>query len=268
MDSGLYIVNGKKAEQIDIFDRGLQFGDGVFETMLCIHGSIKNYEYHWDRLTNGCEKLAINCPDIKDVIRGYIADFNLQRGVAKLIVTRGSTKRGYWAADTVKANWILNISERSSPNLEVVHEGIVSAISPIRLCKDKLLGGIKHLNRLPQVLARQQMSADVQEVIMLDNENRVIEGCMSNIFYVREKKLLTPVIDDCGVFGVMRRYVMESARGMGIYCEERETYLNDILEADELFFTNSLIQIWPVRKLGDRVFSVGPTTRSLMSIVS
>ncbi|MNV85640.1 Aminodeoxychorismate lyase [compost metagenome] len=129
------------------------------------------------------------------------------------------------------------------------------------------MAGIKHLNRLEQVLARAEwQDAEHAEGLMLDASGRVIEGVYSNLFLVQDGVLLTPDLSRCGVAGVMRAELLAQAEAQGMRCDVGDIALDALLQADEVFLCNSLYGVWPVRALQQHRWSVGPLTRKLQVI--
>jgi len=121
------------------------------------------------------------------------------------------------------------------------------------------LAGIKHLNRLDQVIARNEWRChSIHEGIMLDADGYVVEGTMSNLFLVKNGKLMTALLDRAGVAGIMRSVILEQARLRAIDLEIRRIRLNELITADEIFLTNSVIGVWPVRQFETRRYQVGP----------
>jgi len=147
---------------------------------------------------------------------------------------------------------------------EYTQEGVAVRLCETRLSCNPALAGIKHLNRLEQVLARAEWSEEtIAEGVMLDTAGRMVEGTMSNLFLVRGGALVTPSLEQCGVAGVMRAQVMESAAALGIPCHVTTVSLEEFSAAEGIFLTNSLFGIWPVRQFEGRTFSVSPLVQHL-----
>jgi 4-amino-4-deoxychorismate lyase len=144
----------------------------------------------------------------------------------------------------------------------------------VRLCTTRLgsnpqLAGIKHLNRLEQVLARQEWNdPDIREGLLLDAEGFMIEGTMSNLFTVTGKSLATPDLTGCGVAGIMRTVVLEQAASLGLDVTVKPLPLAAVQQADEVFLTNSLIGIWPMIELENRAWNPGPVTRQMQECLA
>ena len=259
------LINGRATGRIGADDRGLQFGDGLFETMAVTRGRIQFIDYHLERLASGCRRLDIP-PIPPEVLRRETEQLAREqaRAIIKLIVTRGAGGRGYRPPADVTPSRILYRLPWPDHPAENATSGVVVRVCETRLGRNPRLAGLKHLNRLEQVLARNEWDDPaIAEGLMLDEAGKVIEGTMSNVFVVISGRLLTPRLTDCGVAGVMRRAVMELAAAAGIATEERELELEALGMAEEIFLTNSLIGLWPVRGLGERTWQQGAVTREL-----
>jgi len=261
----LWLVNGRRTG-VDPADRGLAYGDGLFETMGAADGRVRWLDYHLERLIGGCARLAIEPPD-PDVLRAEIAAQCPRSGrfVVKLIVTRGPGERGYRPPAAPKTTRILGISDwHDYPPAHYSH-GIRVRVCELRIGVSPALAGLKHLCRLEQVLAQLELRGhDVEQGLLLDTSGHVVGGSNSNVFAVRGSKLLTPATTRNGVAGVMRRVVLENAAEAGLAPHEAELTLRDLQTADELFMANSLFGIWPVARLDERAFATGPATKRLM----
>ena len=250
-------------------DRGLAYGDGLFETIAVRRGQPRLLERHLQRLGTGCQRLRIPC-DIAQLgaeVEAYAA--LLGAGVAKLLLTRGDGLRGYAPPAEPEVRRLLLASP--APAYPAAHavEGIVLFPCTTRLASQPLLAGLKHLNRLEQVLARGEWtSTEYAEGLMLDQDGKPIEGVFSNLFLVREGRLLTPALDRCGVAGVLRGLLLDIAAREGIQAEVLPLALADLRGADEVFLCNSQYGIWPVRRYAAANWSVGPVTRKLQGSIN
>ncbi len=251
MDS---LLNGIPADSISVYDRGLAYGDGVFETMPVRGGEPLLIEAHMERLQQGCLRLGIPAPDIQ-LCRDEIERLCSGRtGVLKLLITRGSSGRGYAPRHDMQPNRLLLFSKWEAYPRQFYTAGIHVGICRTRLSRQEQLAGIKHLNRLETVLATREFDSNLlQEGLMLDYDNRIIECTRSNIFFIRNGRLHTPDLQHCGVNGVMRQHILQCARDNGMQTEVRDIVMDEALQMDEAFISNSLIGVWPVTRLGDKI---------------
>lgn len=263
-----WLVDGKPG-RVDPRDRGLAYGDGVFETMAARSGRIRWLDYHLDRLEEGCRRLAIPLADrdtITHEISAVCADGD--RAVVKLIVTRGVSARGYAPAEIPEPTRIIGMARWPAHPASYYTEGIALRTLELRLGENPRLAGIKHLCRLEQVLARVELNeTNEQEGLLLDTSGFVVGGTASNVFAVSGPTLLTPGIRRCGVKGVMRRVLLESCGQLGLRPEESDLAPQALRDADELFVSNSIFGIWPVRNLDGQPRRVGEATRRLQELL-
>ncbi len=268
MSSITVLVNGIAADTISVRDRGFQYGDGLFETIAVSRGTPLLWEQHMRRLAAGAARLAMQPPDIAR-LRAEVAklDHDPDRGVLKIVLTRGISGRGYRpeaAASTTRVLALLPWPDYPSTWAE---EGVAARLCQTRLGAQPRLAGLKHLNRLEQVLARAEWGDEFAEGLMRDESGNIIEGTMTNIFLVRDGVLRTPDLTQCGVEGIMRGVVLERADDLGIGHRIGPVTVAQLGQADEIFLTNSLIGLWPVRRLENRSYSIGETTRKIQQAI-
>jgi 4-amino-4-deoxychorismate lyase len=247
------LVDGRPTG-VDPADRGLAYGDGVFETMAAHEGRIRWLDYHFDRLIAGCERLGFAPPDLA-VLRAEVlaAAAGSGRHVVKVIVTRGVGMRGYAPPATPQPTRI--VAKSSWPDYPAAHytRGIALRTLRLRLAENPALAGIKHLCRLEQVLAQRELAPlGAEEGLLLDSSGFVVGGIGCNIFGVYGTRLVTPALERCGVKGVMRRVILEAAPPSGLTAVERDLTALELLDADEVFVTNALFGIWPVIDIDGR----------------
>jgi 4-amino-4-deoxychorismate lyase len=241
-------VNGRPSDKIDSADRGLLYGDGLFETMRVRDGRIALLEHHLDRLLLGCRRLLIPAPR-REELRAEIGRAAARRtdAVAKLIVTRGVGQRGYKLPEPCRPTRILSMTP--TPALAP------PAPTRIRLCRMRMaanprVAGLKTLNRLESVIARSEWRDQrIGEGLLLDARGHIVCGTMTNVFVGRHGRYVTPKLDRCGVAGVMRRWILETARSAGIRVREGRLGVEALLAADEVFLSNAVIGIWSVGAL-------------------
>jgi 4-amino-4-deoxychorismate lyase len=261
-------VDGCPADSLSIKDRGLAYGDGLFETIAVKHGRPSLLERHLQRLECGCERLgiAVDLPLIRRELLAFAAQ--LGDGVMKLIVTRGDSQRGYAPALNAPSRRILQGGPAPAYPSAHGEQGVRLFPCQTRLGEQPLLAGLKHLNRLEQVLARSEwQDTDHAEGLMLDTSGRLIEGVYSNLFLISDGTLLTPELSRCGVAGVMRAELLEQAPRLGIPIAVRDIQMADLQQADEVFLCNSVYGVWPVRGFMHLSWPVGPLTRKLQRTV-
>lgn len=260
------LVNGKRRDVISVHDRGFQFGDGIFETVAVQDGELLCWKEHFERLETGCRRLSIQCPAqdlLKNEARRLCQPVDL--AVLKIIVTRGTGGRGYRPGKHVSGNRVLAIHDWPGYPPEYSRNGIHSCICHRRIARSPELAGIKHLNRLEQVLLRQEIAATpYPEGVALDLFDNVVEGAMSNLFIIKNGILITPDLSLCGVEGVIRRLIIAMNRAAGNETVIREIKLEELLAADEIFYCNSLIGIWPVTRIGNKTFDSSKLTMEIM----
>jgi len=263
------LVNGEPASVIPVSDRGLLYGDGVFETIAIRDGRPRHWPRHMDRLRAGCARLGLQPPDsarlaaeAQPVVDG------LDKGVLKLIITRGSGGRGYRVPETVACTRIMQLHPWPEYPAACAEQGVRTRLCATRLGRNPALAGIKHLNRLEQVLARREWSdAGIHEGLLMDTDANLVEGTMSNLFIVSEGALVTPDLSHCGVAGIMRTIILEQAERQGLEAWIASISREDLLQAEEVFLCNSLIGIWPVISIDETAFNIGNITLNLMKIL-
>jgi len=264
-------VNGENGSTISVQDRGLNYGDGVFETIALVNQKLIFWNLHYQRLLSGCNALGIPCPEesaLKTEVERVIDTLvNKQNAVVKIIITRGNSERGYKAVEKSQTNTIVLLSEYPTYPSKYWLEGVHVKCCQTLLSTQKQLAGLKHLNRLEQVLARREWDDEFQEGLMLDETGHVIEGVMSNLFMVKNNLIITPPIDKSGVKGIMRNVVLNLCESNGIIAKQEHLNLKQLLDADEVFLTNSIIGIWPVSMMEKQSYFIGNVTKNLMQLL-
>lgn len=259
------LINGTGEDRISSLDRGLLYGDGLFETIAVAGGKPVFWSRHLARLRAGCERLGIPCIDadrLADEARGLL--HGVDRCVIKIIVTRGTGGRGYRTPPQPKPTRIIQRHPWPDYAENLAEHGVCVRLCEQRLGTNPLLAGIKHLNRLEQVLARQEWTdPDIMEGLMADRNGNLVEGTMSNLFVVQDRTLATPDLGRCGIAGVIRGVVMELAEELALPVAVRDMNMTALREADEVFLTNSVIGIWPVVRLDAHAWTKGRVTRQL-----
>jgi 4-amino-4-deoxychorismate lyase len=254
MMTALTLVNGQFCDTLTVHDRGLAYGDGLFDTLLISNGQPVFYDLHIQRLLKGCERLGLSLKretietDIKKLL---IHTEKSDSAVLKTIITRGSGQRGYRITENSVVNRVLIMSPLSS-NEHTSGKPLTLALCDTRLGHNPALAGIKHLNRIENVLARNEWrSLNVDEGLMLDTSGNVIEGTMSNVFWCDGDVLYTPGLTRCGVEGVMRQVIIDRlASKLGLAVKQGDFRLDSLYQADEIIMSNSLMGIRSVGSIG------------------
>ena len=263
------LVNGKHISQVDACDRGLQYGDGLFETIAVTNGRVRLLQRHLDRLAHGCKKLHIPAPSF-DQLRNEIDTLarDQQRAVLKIMITRGCGGRGYSMPAECNPTRILSLYPWPDYPERYETDGIDVHLCQTTICEDKQLSSIKHLNRLPQVLASHEwQEAACQEGFMFYPDDNLAEGTRSNVFLVKNGSLVTPALKNGGVLGIMRGVILEIAHSHDMPVMEIDIHRRELPGMEEIFICNSLVGIWPVVRAGDWRGSVGPVTRQLQQLL-
>jgi len=251
------LINGEYGESIHPSDRGFQYGDGLFETILVESSRPCYLKEHFQRLQKGCEVLGFPAVDVAILESEILQLINKnQYGVIKLLISRGVGERGFLPPQNPDTTRVLSFVAAE----EGVTKSLVSLdliLCHTQLSCQPLLAGIKHLNQLERVLARKELGdGGLSEGLMLDVNGIVIEGTMSNIFIVSNDVLMTPKLNNAGVLGVIRNFLIQQAREEGIDCREVDLSLENLKNADEIFVTNSLMPVRAIKqlKIGEVVF--------------
>ncbi len=256
------LVDGEITDQVSVADRGLLYGDGLFENITVLGGQPRFWQGHIDRLTAGCEQLgipvtpqAVLLRELKTVAAGQ------PDCVVRIIVTRGTSGSGYAPSSPAHSNRIVSSHARTQLKEDYPTFGIRARLCDLRLGIQPALAGMKHLNRLEQVTARAEWQDPlIQEGILLDREDHVISGISSNIFLVYSGRLLTPRLDRCGIRGVMRGAILNAFRPL---CEQRRLLLDMLPEAHEIFVCDSIHGVLPVTRIDHWEYEIGPVTREV-----
>lgn len=245
-------------------DRGLHYGDGVFETALLQAGRVRFLEDHLERLYEGCERLGMRGParagllaEIEQVTAGAVS------GVLKIVITRGPSARGYRPPEPAEPTRVVALHPAAA-------QTGVRELS-LRWCamplgRNPRLAGIKHLNRLEQVLAQAEWRNErIDEGLMLDTEGELVCATASNVFIVRDGALLTPDLRFCGVRGIMRKQVLRAAAHLGIPASEEPLWPHDLEAASEVFLTNAVRGVRPAVALGSWRWRPGRIAQQLIA---
>jgi aminodeoxychorismate lyase len=255
------LINGKEQTKVSIFNRNMQYGDGLFETCIAKDNRILLWSNHFARLNKGCEKLNIKKIDESHWMSDLKKAFALSEHnncIVKLILSRGDSSRGYGYKDDISPVRIVIISEMKKT---VVNNSFSLEYSDSGYHSNPKLAGIKHCNRLEQILARANMEED--EAIMIDENQNIVSVTQGNIYFIFGNKLLTPKLDRCGVVGSRRSLILELARSINLEVDEDTISIEQAEKANEVFISNSLIGIQSVSSIGSYYLNNNPLTKKI-----
>ena len=256
------LINGNSGDAIPLNDRGLQYGDGLFETIAVEDESLLCWDEHLERLQLGCSRLKIPVPN-QDTLTEEVQRLtrSVERGIIKIIITRGQGGRGYALPVNIDPTRLLSLYPWPEYSFGNPDDGIKVRVCNYRYTHNSVLAGIKHLNRLEQVLARTEWTdSTIAEGVVLDNEENVIEGTMSNVFYIKGETLYTPELSVCGVEGIIRQKIITLATELHLEICINKISLKSLMDADEAFMCNSIIGVWPIKMIDEKSLVVGDKT--------
>ena len=244
-----------------VFSRGLHYGDGVFRTLLKNDFELLDFDEHFDKLANDAAALDL-MPHAVEILRQEAQGISdgIARCVIKLMLVRAASGRGYRAKGRDSDRIVLRYPAPAWPARHW-EQGISAIRSPVQLPRQPDLAGIKHLNRLENVLASRDWPEGIEEAILCDCDGSPVCGSRTNLFWLKEQTLHTPATDRCGVAGLMRDKVLAIATRLRLQAKIVRASWQELLDADEAFVCNSLIGIWPLQRLQRREWkSPGPLT--------
>jgi len=258
------LINGIASDYLSIDDRAIHYGDGLFETILCHADKLYYWPQHFSRLQASAERLKIPCPAeqlLLDEISRLLADNRTETDSAyaiKIILSRGAGERGYQFPEKTTVNRLLMLSPLATDHSSLLSKKLLSG--KLFLCEQQVsinenLAGMKHLNRLENVLARNEWQGDYIDGLMLNTNKHVIEGSMSNLFAIKDRQLYTPDLTLSGVEGVMRDVIMRLADINNIDVMVKDLTVEMLFDMDALFISNSLIGMKSVTDLAEGTYN-------------
>jgi 4-amino-4-deoxychorismate lyase len=258
----MILINGAASSTLAVTDRGLTYGDGVFRTLMMRGGRPHAWDRHFRKLEHDCGALAIPCPTKAQMTRELaVLAAHKPDCAVKIVITRGPGQRGYASPAPIEPTRVVMSFPLPQYPEALAHAGINARLCSLRLGFQPALAGIKHLNRLENVLARAEWDdAGIAEGLLLDSEGNVIGGTMTNLFIVESGALATPDLTRCGVAGVTRERIFAHAAAHGIVCRIEPVAFERVLQADEAFVVNSLIGVWQIRTLARKAWIPGLLT--------
>lgn len=266
--------HGLPLDTIAVDDRAVQYGDGVFETIAIRDGRPRLWELHMRRLALGCERLSLPMPAEslleRDLERALARTAtNTTFCTAKIVLTAGTGQRGYRRPDAPATTTLMGVFDGQPLHPDCYRDGVDAIVCDTRISSQPRLAGVKSLNRLDQVLARSEWDdPGVFEGLMVDAEDRIVCGTASNIFLVRDRRILTPKLTRAGVAGIMRQHLLNLLGDNDIEFEEADIPLDDLARMDEAFVCNSQAGAVPLRRCGRHQWAVGEATRSVLAMLA
>ncbi len=264
----------KPASTIELDDRGLQYGDRLFETIAIRRGEPRLWDYHYERLAKGCRALGLVTP-AGTVLRARLdaalanSDCDPLFCIAKIIVTAGIAQRGYGRNLPTEPRIFAGVFPAAPVSQSSYTRGVATILCETRLATGSPVAGLKTLNRLEQVLARSEcLPTGAFEGLTLDADGRLVCGTMSNVFVVRDSVIRTPALERCGVGGTMRRHLLALLKETELSSEICDLDEADLANADEVFLTNSQMGAIPVNRCGDHSWRVGPVTKQVLELLA
>ena len=260
-------IDGEPAGALSLPDRGLDFGDGLFETLLLWQGVPQFLQFHLDRLAAGLEVLGF--PDCLDRAKACLADAaaslaERQWSALRLTITRGAGPRGYAPPENAQPRIVITAAPLAQDR-QLIPPAVELGWANLRWSSQPLLAGIKHLNRLEQVLvAREVSAAGCDDLIVEDQHGHLCSVSAGNLFLVEQGRLLTPALETCGIAGTRRRLVLEElAPALGIPAAEAHIDRERLLQADEVFCCNSIRGFQAVAAIPERRWDSHPVCTAL-----
>lgn len=262
-------INGVLTDQLSVYDRGIQYGDGFFTTAVLADGILLNWTAHWQRIERSCQRLQLPLLDEAGILRA-IAQLAQQTHCAtvthtvKIIITRGMGGRGYAMPEPTMPTVIVDLSV-SPVSWQRNAVGVLSATQTMIDCFyscqslaaiQPQLAGLKHLNRLDNVMARSEVEkAALVEGAMLNVDKELIGGTQSNLFVLEGNTLITPKLDRSGVEGTSRALLLQKVEELNWQVEEKTLSLQSLDSANAIFFTNAVRGVMPVQRFAANVLS-------------
>lgn len=270
-----YLINGSFDQAISVYDRGFAYGDGVFRTMKIRNGLPVSWPFHYQKLVADCAAIGIVCPsaellmsDLQKLFERDIFSDDITH-VAKIMITRGEGERGYAPPVITVPTRVVVKSDFPHYAGSLYEQGAQLHVCNIRLAIQPKLAGIKHLNRLENVLARMEWREDtIFDGLLLDPSGNVIECTMSNVFARFGRDLITPDLSQCGVSGITRQRILGLGSVLGMNIQVKSLTLDEFLQADEIIICNSLYGAFQVTGINQKTWPQQELAASIRNIVT
>lgn len=267
-----YCVNGKLVSGIAPTNRGFAYGDGIFRTMRLLEGELQDWPLHYQTLVADCSKIQIVCPSAELLMQEFkyfmasASEEETQFSIIKIIITRGEGARGYAPPAVCEPTRVLVQSPLPNYPAEIYANGVALYSCQTRLAHQPLLAGIKHLNRLENVLARaEHKDPRFFDGLLKDYDGNVIEAVSGNLFIRKEGVVMTPALDSCGVAGVMRQKILDWYRTQGQPVLIAPLSIEDVLQAEAVVIVNSVYGVLQVAQIDEHVMAADHWAQALRS---
>jgi 4-amino-4-deoxychorismate lyase len=264
-------LQDEQAMPLGLSNRGLCYGDGLFETIRVCDSIVPLVDYHRERFQSSCNVLGFDATSALqsfDATLGSalnkLAELEHSDALIKIFAIRSEGGRGYAPSPQSHPDFYFQVFESPSYPVDFSRHGVDVKLCTHRLSEQPVLAGIKHLNRLDQVLASRELNG-MAEGLVLDAKGQVIEGTKSNLLVFTEDEILTPKIETCGVAGVLRAAILDSRE---VPVHEAHISLDDLNPAKGLALINSVFGLWPVRCFEGKTLPIAAACRSVQSYIS
>jgi len=240
---------------ISVLDRGFTHGDGLFETMRVYSGKIFRLEHHLDRLFQSARSILIELPITRNEIRSAIYAAlklnGLSNSIVRLTVTRGELDSGVNVDYSSPPTIVILVKPVKAISKKTYKEGIgIKLYKKSAIRTQGISNKIKSCNYLSNIILRENaLKENFFEAILLDHNHNVTEGTISNIFIIKNNQLKTPITNEFVLSGIIRQAILDLCLENNIPFKEDLITERELYEADELFLTNSAIEILPVRNI-------------------
>lgn len=272
MNTVRYCVNGKLVNGIAPTNRGFAYGDGVFRTMRLLNGALQDWPLHYQTLVADCSKIQIVCPSAELLMQEFkylMASADVEQtqfSILKIIITRGEGARGYAPPAICEPTRVLIQSPLPDYPPEIYSHGVALYTCQTRLAHQPLLAGIKHLNRLENVLARAELKDPrFFDGLLRDYDDHVIEAVSGNLFIRKDGLVMTPALDRCGVAGVMRQKILDWYKTQDQAVVVTALTVEDLLNAEAIVIVNSVYGVLQVSHIDDQVVATNHWAKELRS---
>lgn len=263
------IDEGRYLGEHQTWNRAAQFADGLFETLVVRDGEYLALAQHVSRMRHGCDILNLQLPEqgLLSVFEEYkkvlLDQAGLSNGTLKIMARRADSARGY-SYDNNQIVFTAFLSQGSSLSAGFYDKGVSLQYCQTQCSIQAQLAGLKHLNRLENVLAKNELQAGIFEGLMSNAFDYVVEGTMSNVFFEKNGKLITPDLDVSGVKGVMRALIIKYCEKHDINVQQCNIKKESIADFNSMFVCNSLVGVLPVQQVEKKLFTIGPITTDLL----